>query len=40
VVRDGGKVIGRDGKPVKDAKNADAHIPLSEWEQWAAWNKK
>jgi hypothetical protein len=41
VVRSGGKVIGRDGKPISGSvkDNFDtAHIPLSEWLTWARWN--
>ncbi|MFJ4282771.1 pre-toxin TG domain-containing protein [Streptomyces massasporeus] len=42
VINSGGKVIGRDGKPIsgsiKDNARA-AHIPLDEWLKWKAWNK-
>ncbi|MFI0262549.1 pre-toxin TG domain-containing protein [Streptomyces sp. NPDC017056] len=42
VINSGGKVIGRDGKPIsgsiKDNPD-DAHIPLSEWVKWREWNK-
>ncbi len=42
VVRDGGRVIGRDGKPISGSIKDDywnAHIPLSEWITWSQWNK-
>ena len=41
IVRDNGKVIGRDGKPIRGSINEDptnAHIPLSEWLNWSSWN--
>ncbi|MFH9073626.1 pre-toxin TG domain-containing protein [Streptomyces alboflavus] len=42
VVNSGGKIIGRDGKAIggsiKDNPRA-AHIPVSEWVKWKAWNK-
>jgi RHS repeat-associated protein len=37
-VRDNGKVIGRDGQPRSTAQDADAHIPLREWQGWPKWN--
>jgi hypothetical protein len=43
VVRDHGKVIGRDGKPLEGSikdNAAQAHIPLSEWKTWRTWNHK
>lgn len=42
VINSGGKVIGRDGKPISGSikQNARAaHIPLDEWLKWKAWNK-
>lgn len=36
-----GKVIGRDGKPIKGSIKEDpenAHIPLEEWLNWKNWN--
>lgn len=42
VINSGGKVIGRDGKPIKGSIKDDpraAHIPVSEWVKWKAWNK-
>ncbi|TCK20425.1 putative T7SS-secreted protein [Pseudonocardia endophytica] len=41
IVRDGGKIIGRDGRPIPGAIDKfpeDAHIPLSEWRTWRSWN--
>lgn len=41
IVRDNGKVIGRDGQPIRGAIEDDpvnAHIPLKEWKQWKSWN--
>lgn len=41
IVRDGGKVIGRDGEPISGwiKNNPDqSHIPLTEWKQWKSWN--
>ncbi|MEV4731932.1 putative T7SS-secreted protein [Saccharopolyspora sp. NPDC049426] len=41
IVRDQGKVIGRDGEPISGSVKQDpenAHIPLSEWKQWKSWN--
>jgi len=41
VINSGGRVIGRDGKPIPgDIKtNAyEAHIPLEEWVKWKSWN--
>lgn len=41
IVRDGGKVIGRDGEPLSGPikhNPDDAHIPLKEWKQWKSWN--
>jgi len=41
VVRSGGEVIGRDGRPIvgtiKDNYDT-AHIPLEEWLAWSSWN--
>jgi len=40
VVRKDGKVIGRNGKPIKGSIDEDfdnAHIPLSEYERWKSW---
>jgi hypothetical protein len=42
VVRDNGRVIGRDGQPIKGAikdNGSEAHVPLSEWANWSSWNK-
>lgn len=42
VVRCNGKVIGRDGKPIKGSIKQNyeqAHIPASEYEKWKFWNK-
>ncbi|QEN88206.1 hypothetical protein FZC33_18695 [Labrys sp. KNU-23] len=41
VIQSEGRTIGRDGNPIigsirGDAENA--HIPLSEWENWRTWN--
>ncbi|ROP60167.1 VENN motif-containing pre-toxin protein [Enterobacter sp. BIGb0383] len=41
IVRNNGKVIGRDGKSIQGsiADNAEnAHIPLSEYKKWKNWN--
>ncbi len=41
VVRSGGEVIGRDGRPIVGSikDNYDmAHIPLDEWLTWSSWN--
>ncbi|WP_405965607.1 hypothetical protein OG713_42625 [Streptomyces sp. NBC_00723] len=44
VINSGGRVIGRDGKPIKGAINGDdhnaymAHIPLEDWLKWEKWN--
>lgn len=41
IVRENGKVIGRDGEPLSGSikQNPEqAHIPLSEWKQWKSWN--
>ena len=40
VVRSGGRVLGRDGKPIvgRLRDNPGAHIPLSEWLGWSSWN--
>lgn len=41
VVRDNGKVVGRDGEPIPGAKRdhpEQSHIPLREWKQWKSWN--
>jgi len=40
VVRRDGKVIGRDGKPIKGSVKDDfdnAHIPYKEWKKWGKW---
>jgi hypothetical protein len=40
VVRRNGKVIGRDGQPIKGSvkdNREQSHIPLSEWEKWRNW---
>ncbi|HEY1156924.1 MAG TPA: hypothetical protein VGE95_11615, partial [Arthrobacter sp.] len=40
VVRRNGKVIGRDGKPIKGSVKDDfdnAHIPYKEWKKWGKW---
>lgn len=42
VINSGGKVIGRNGKPISGSikQNArEAHIPLEEWLKWTEWNK-
>ncbi len=42
VVNSGGKVIGRDGKPISGSikQNAyEAHIPLTDWLKWKEWNR-
>ncbi|WP_433270850.1 hypothetical protein ACQPZF_10960 [Actinosynnema sp. CS-041913] len=41
VVRDGGRILGRDGKPITGSlqQNPTAHIPLDEWVTWSQWNK-
>jgi filamentous hemagglutinin len=42
VVNYGGKIIGRDGKPIVGSikDNAlNAHIPLSEYQKWSTWYK-
>ncbi|MET9018246.1 RHS repeat-associated core domain-containing protein [Streptomyces olivaceoviridis] len=41
VINSGGKILGRDGRPIEgDIKsNAyEAHIPLEEWLKWKSWN--
>jgi hypothetical protein len=41
IVRKGGKVIGRDGKPIMGSiedNASNAHIPLEEWLRWSKWN--
>lgn len=41
IVRRDGQVIGRDGNPIQGSikENAEqAHIPLSEYENWKSWN--
>ncbi len=41
VVRSGGEVLGRDGRPIVGSikDNYDiAHIPLDEWLTWSSWN--
>jgi hypothetical protein len=39
-VRSGGRVIGRDGKPMPPGSAGDpaAHIPLTQWLKWSRWN--
>ncbi|MEP3296565.1 MAG: hypothetical protein ABJO27_08815 [Pseudoruegeria sp.] len=42
IVRSGGQVIGRDGRPISGSirDNAtNAHIPLSEYRNWNSWNR-
>ncbi|MFJ9786164.1 RHS repeat-associated core domain-containing protein [Amycolatopsis sp. NPDC101161] len=42
IVRVNGKVIGRDGNPISGAIDQDptnAHIPLSEWQNWSSWSR-
>ncbi|MFB1046766.1 pre-toxin TG domain-containing protein [Streptomyces chrestomyceticus] len=42
VINSGGKVIGRNGKPLDGSIKTNpeqAHIPLSEWLKWKEWNK-
>jgi uncharacterized protein RhaS with RHS repeats len=42
VVRDKGRVIGRDGKPIDGSikqNPSQSHIPMSEWSSWSKWNK-
>ncbi|MET8957506.1 hypothetical protein ACWEO4_42590 [Streptomyces sp. NPDC004393] len=42
VINSGGKIIGRDGKPIVGSiKNhaEEAHIPLEEWLRWQEWDK-
>jgi RHS repeat-associated protein len=41
IVRHNGQIIGRSGNPINGsiADNAvEAHIPLSEWQQWRSWS--
>ncbi|WP_432171028.1 hypothetical protein [Streptomyces sp. 1222.5] len=44
VINSGGRIIGRDGKPVKGAIDLNehnsymAHIPLEDWLKWEKWN--
>jgi filamentous hemagglutinin len=41
VINYNGKVIGRDGEPIKGSIRNDAdnaHISLSEWQNWQNWN--
>jgi hypothetical protein len=38
VVRSNGKVIGRNGEPLPNARSADAHIPLEEYKTWRTWD--
>ncbi|MEU6285231.1 RHS repeat-associated core domain-containing protein, partial [Streptomyces sp. NPDC047028] len=41
VINSGGRILGRDGKPIEgDIKtNAyEAHIPLTDWLKWKSWN--
>jgi len=43
VVVRGGKVIGRDGKPIQTSIREDyerSHIPLKEWLNWTTWDTK
>ena len=39
VVRQNGRVIGPDGKPISGpiAQNPNSHIPLSDWLKWTNW---
>ncbi|WP_158940981.1 pre-toxin TG domain-containing protein [Streptomyces rimosus] len=42
VINSGGKIIGRNGQPIKGSIENDpreAHIPLDEWLKWNEWNK-
>ncbi|QHC23157.1 helix-turn-helix domain-containing protein [Streptomyces sp. GS7] len=42
VINSGGKVLGRDGKPLAGSikQNAyEAHIPVTEWLKWKEWNR-
>lgn len=42
IVRDQGRVVGCDGKPIGGSIKDDpvnAYIPLSEWLTWSEWNK-
>jgi filamentous hemagglutinin family protein len=42
IIRKGGKVIGKDGKPISDPIKSDptnSHIPFSEWIKWTNWFK-
>jgi fructose-specific component phosphotransferase system IIB-like protein len=42
IIRHNGKVMGRDGKPIKGSINenaVNAHVPLSEYSTWSAWYK-
>ena len=40
VVRNNGRVLGPDGKPIPGSikNHPEAHIPLSEWLKWKKWN--
>lgn len=40
VVRSGGRILGPDGQPIMGRlkQNPGAHIPLSDWLNWSAWN--
>ncbi|MFJ7150586.1 hypothetical protein ACIQVT_20660 [Streptomyces sp. NPDC100445] len=41
VINSGGRIIGRDGKPIEgDIKSSayEAHIPLDQWPKWKSWN--
>jgi hypothetical protein len=41
IIRSGGVVIGRDGKPINGSINENAekaHIPLEEYRKWQRWD--
>ncbi|MDX2259287.1 MAG: polymorphic toxin-type HINT domain-containing protein [Hyphomicrobiaceae bacterium] len=44
IVRSGGRILGRDGKPLPASGSIDdypelAHIPLADYEKWRHWNE-
>lgn len=42
VVRDKGRVVGRDGQPIQGSikdNASQAHVPLNEWVRWSSWNR-
>jgi hypothetical protein len=39
-ITSGGRVLDTNGTPVDNSAVPEAHIPLSEWLKWEAWNKK